>query len=333
MNNKRAAIFGGLFLIVAVGLWWFNLESRAMAKTPPGEQVYWRSSGESFEKVIDGLADKGIIANPQEFVSYAQLTRKAFRPKVATYELKPGMSFSEVLGALQKPVSQMVRLPEGWWAARTAVRLEEKGVCSAQEYIALVKNPAEFQADVSFPLPADSLEGYLYPDTYDLPPMLGAKGVIRRQLKNFEEKVYSVVKTDDLHRALTVGSLIETEVAVDKERPIVAGVIENRLRQNMRLQLDATTLYAIQEWRQLKGGEAVTIDSPYNTYRVFGLPPGPICSPTTKSVLAALSPSANSYLYYVRGEGMTHLFGSTYSEHLQNIRKSNEFRRREAEGQ
>lgn len=318
--------------VVLVGLvfGWMTFEKQALAQTAVGDSFYLRLENENFGQAIELLGAKGVVKNPDQFVAYAKFQRKAVGPKSGTIEVWPGMTFDEVIAALQTPVRQMVRVPEGWWIKRTAARLEEKGVCKAEEYIDLANNPSEFKDSIGFTLPEDSLEGYLYPDTYDFPPQLGARRAILMQLKNFESRVIKEIGDGDLHRALTVGSMIETEAAVDDERPIVAGVIENRLKQNMRLQLDATVLYGLQEWRRLGAGEVNRVDSPYNTYKINGLPPGPICSPTIKSISAALNPASHNYLFYVRGEGLTHLFSSTYEEHLANIKKSNAIRAREA---
>ena len=114
---------------------------------------------------------------------------------------------------------------------------------------------------------------------------------------------------------------IEAEVAQDRERPVVAGLIENRTRIGMLLQIDATVLYALQEWKELGPGVVKTVESPYNTYIHAGLPPGPIGSPGFKSIEAALKPKANPYLYYVALPDRTHMFSADYAGHLANIRK------------
>jgi UPF0755 protein len=128
-------------------------------------------------------------------------------------------------------------------------------------------------------------------------------------------------KPKELHRAVVIGSMIELEVMRDDERPVVAGVVENRLKIGMRLQLDATVLYAMQRWKNPTRRDLVETRSPYNTYLVAGLPPGPICSPTVKSVRAALQPKAHDYLYYVALPTGQHMFAATYPEHLRNIRR------------
>src|SRR5690606_35264400 len=117
-----------------------------------------------------------------------------------TYAFKPGMTMDQVTTALKNPLKQNVRIPEGWWISRVADRLEAKNVCTAEEYAELAAKPEEFKDVVDFELPEGSLEGYLYPDTYDLPPMLGAREVIKRQLQTFQKKVVDKVGTDGLDR-------------------------------------------------------------------------------------------------------------------------------------
>jgi UPF0755 protein len=221
-------------------------------------------------------------------------------------------------GHLQNP-----GLPEGWWITRTAERLEENGVCAADEYRRLADDPSQFQKSVKFKLPTGSLEGCLFPDTYDLPPLLGARATIERQLQAFESKVLPILPEDaDLQRVLTVASMVELEAARDDERARIAGVIENRLRRGMRLEIDATVLYAEQNWRELGPGQVRKTDSPYNTYRRGGLPPGPIGSPSLKSIQAALRPERHGYLFYVARPDRSHYFAATYPDHLANIRRA-----------
>jgi UPF0755 protein len=242
--------------------------------------------------------------------------------RTGTYSLNAGQSADEVLAALQKPIRQAVRLPEGWWAARYAKLLEEKQVCSAKSYLELVHKPELFAGVVDFPLPKDSLEGYLFPDTYDFPPLMGAKDVITLQLKNFESR-FKVAKSayPEIHQWVIIGSLIEDEVSDPKERHLVSGLIRNRLKTKMYLQIDATVLYAMQKWKVLGPNEVKTIVSKYNTYLHKGLPPGPIGSPSLGSLEAARNPSQHGFLYYVGMPDKTSRFAKSYPEHIQNIRR------------
>jgi len=298
--------------------------ARALSPLPSGPNRLIRlDPAGSLESVLQRLEREKLVRNAWATHLYARATRKAAPVKTGTYLLHAGMDSDELLAALGKPIRQMVRMPETNWARRSANLLEKANVCTAQEYMELFAKPQEFQDVVSFPLPKKgTLEGYLYPDTYDFPPLLGARGVIVRQLQNFEKKVLEGRDPPkNLRRALIVGSMVELEVARDAERPIVAGVIENRIKLGMPLQIDASLLYGIQKWRELTFADYRNIDSPYNVYRHKGLPPGPICSPTVKSIRAALNPANHNYLYYVALPEGKHLFSATYDEHLRNIGK------------
>lgn len=326
--DRKAKFLTGLFLGAAVGLGGVTWVSGQTAPTPKTNPFYMRLEGQTFDSAANQLQEKGVIKNAAVFQMVAKFQKKAEKPHDGTYQFRGGMTVEQVMAALKRPLKQMVRIPEGWWIARVAKRLEEKGVCTAQEYIEACKSPEKYEKAAGFDLPSDSLEGYLYPDTYDLPPMIGADAVVRRQLAAFKAKVIDSLKPDgDIKTILTVASMVESEAAVDKERPIVAGVITNRIAKKQRLEIDATVLYGLQEWRELGPGEVRKVDSPYNTYLIAGLPPGPICSPSAKSIEAAMKPADHTFLYYVARPTRTHYFSSTYPDHLAAIRKARaEFR-------
>jgi UPF0755 protein len=172
----------------------------------------------------------------------------------------------------------------------------------------------------------------LFPDTYDFPPMMGARAVIERQLRTFEQRTEGKLdQRSDLARVVNIAAMVELEAKLDRERPVIAGVIENRLRKPMRLQIDATVLYALGEWKVLPPGVVNTIQHPYNTYLNDGLPPGPIGSPGLASILAAANPQETNALYYMAMPDGSHLFTSSYSQHLVNIRVARAAARRVTE--
>lgn len=328
MASRKAKRLYRLFVFAllagaAAGLWLYF----ALLPMPAGIPLYVRfEKTTEIREVLDGLAEKGVVRSPFAIQIYAVLLRRPKEVYAGTYEVRPGMRVGQVFEALKTPVRRMFRFPETNWARRSANLLEKQGICPAAEYLVLAASPQEFQQEVALPLPkAGTLEGYLYPDTYDLPPLLGARGVVLRQLEAFEEKVWDKFgHPKNLKRVLTIASLVELEVMRDDERPIVAGVIENRLKKGMRLQIDATVCYALGKWKDLTRKEIAETDSPYNTYRVPGLPPGPICSPSQKSIEAALHPASHPHLYYVALPDGRHLFSSTYEEHLRNVGKRKE---------
>ncbi len=311
----------GLIVIFAILGYYAKTQIQPM---PSGKEFYVRYNDPlSLNTALQDMQKRQVVRNAGIASWYARYKKTPRQVKSGTYQFKPGMTLEEVLASLQKPIRQMVRIPETYWASRVGTLLEQKGVATKADYMKWVNDPQAFQKYVKFPLPkSGSLEGYLYPDTYDLPPLLGAQQTIIRQLKNFEKRVASKLDPNiNLTRAVVIGSMVQLEVAQDQERPIVAGVIENRIKLGMPLQIDATILYGLQEWRRLTFKDYREANTPYNTYRRKGLPPGPICSPGQKSIEAALSPAKHTYLYYVALPEGRHMFSSTYPEHLKNIEK------------
>lgn len=323
--KRRIWRWTGFCLVAAVfllgaGAVWFWL---ALQPTPIRAPFYYRVTGATPRKaVLADLENRGVVRRAWAADLWAAYRRSPPRIAAGTYRVRPGESVDEVLRSLASPIRQLVRIPEGRWIAQVAQVLEAKEVCSAQEYVRAAANPAAFQRYVSFPLPkSGTLEGYLFPDTYDLPPLLGAEETIIRQLRTFEQRVVPhLTSKTDLRKTLIIASMIELETALHRERPVVAGVIANRLARGQRLEIDATVLYALGTWRELGRGEVRRVKSPYNTYLHGGLPPGPIGSPGLASILAALHPAHHRYFYYVAMPDRSHRFAETYPDHLVNIR-------------
>lgn len=322
MAKRRWIVLGIGAAIVAgtaAAVSWFRSE---LAPTPAGSPFYVR-----FEKptpLRDALVEiekKGAIKSATVFRWYSVMRKHTQSVRAGTYQFTPGSGADAVLAQFDKPIRWMVRVPEQNWALRTANLLEKKEILRADDYMALVRQPDAFRAKVSFPIEGETLEGYLFPDTYAMAPLMPAEELIGRQLAAFQKKVWEgLAKPANLHRILTIASIIELEVARDEERPIVAGVIENRLAKGMKLDMDATVCYARQKWGALTRHDLVSIVSPYNTYLNKGLPPGPICSPSIKSIKAAMAPSKHEFLYYVAMPDGHQLFSKTLPEQEHNIR-------------
>jgi UPF0755 protein len=174
-----------------------------------------------------------------------------------------------------------------------------------------------------------TLEGYLFPDTYIFFKGEKAENVVKRMVNRLfdilkpsqEFKIKSM--TFNTHEILTIASMIEREAMIDREKPIIASVIYNRLEKNMPLQIDATVLYALGYHKTRVLYKDLRIKSPYNTYRNRGLPPGPIASPGFQSIMAALHPAKTDYLYYVATGKGDHIFSETYKEHVKAKKKVN----------
>jgi UPF0755 protein len=229
----------------------------------------------------------------------------------------------------------LVRVIEGWRLEQIADTLATyRGLSDVTaDYLRLAgPNTArvptyDFLAELP---PGASLEGYLFPDTYLLQPDASAAEIIDKQLANFANRLPANYRADvaalglTLHQAITLASLIEREAVVDDERALIASVILNRLAAGQRLEIDATTQYALGQagdwWPRLGGLDLRAIDNPYNTYAYAGLPPGPIANPSLDSIAAVAQPTTSDYLYYralCDGSGR-HAFAVTYEEHLAN---------------
>lgn len=330
---RNKGFLGCLALVAFAGIGLATAIGSVFVQTAPlprsEEDVFLRLSGQGVRSALNQLEEKRVIRSADAYAMRMRLQPVDLRIREGTYKFRAGMSYDDVLKALRTPVRRMVRLPEGWWIARTAARLEAEGVCQAEDYIRLANSPAEFKGVVDFPLPESSLEGFLFPDTYDLPPLTPAKDVITMQLRAFERRVIPVAKGQDLARIVNIAAMVELEAALDEERPRVAGVIANRINRGMTLDIDATVLYALQEWKVLGPGVVRTVKSPYNTYLNRGLPPGPIGSPGLKSIQGAMDPETHPYLFYVARPDRSHIFTTNYADHRAAIRRSRaEFRER-----
>lgn len=295
-----------------------------LSLTKPSKAVLVKvKKGDGLTALLAELETKGVIKSSSATGIFVRLKGPNPSLKPGTYNVKPGSTWPQIVAQLGEPYFISVRIPEGWWIKRIAERLEKEGVVSAADYIDAANNGADTAKGLGYPFPEGSLEGYLYPATYQFEPGVSAKEIVQRQLKAFVTSVAPLIKDPaKTHKVLTVASMVELEVAKDHERPKVAGIIENRLRIGMPLQIDATVLYGMQEWKVLGPGQVRKVDSPYNTYLIKGLPPGPIGSPGKKSVEAALRPATLNSLYYVALPDKTHLFSESYSGHLANIRKA-----------
>lgn len=323
-KRRRTRNLLGLLLVAVAtiaALSWLYLGVRPLAVRREGRKLMVRyEKAVRLNQVLDDLQGRGILRNALAARVLALLERRTSVVTAGSYSVNSSMTAEGILRQLRNPIVVLLRLPETNWANRTAHLLANNDIADADEYMRLVRDPRQFANDVAFPLPKDSLEGYLYPKRYELPPLFGAKRVIEMQLKEFERNVWdSPQRPKDLKRTLTIASLVQLEAGKDEDRPMIAGVIENRLKKKMPLQIDATILYALQKWRKLTFKDYHGVVSHYNTYTNKGLPPGPICSPDEKDILAAMNPAKHDYLYYVALPNGRSVYAANYKDHLKNI--------------
>jgi UPF0755 protein len=335
----------GLVLLVTGGLLlyvWNGLRPVRAADTPVRITI---ERGMKAQKVSEMLEENGLIRNTDLFNIWMKLKGEGSKFQAGVYELKPGMTREEIVAKFNKgdivaPATFRFTIPEGFTILQIADRLASAGHVKKEEFIQAVQNPEVWSgSDWTSQIPLDSplrfaLEGYLFPDTYEMKAGSTAADIINRMLAELDRKLDQL--PDDwhetleergltLHELLTIASLIEREVVVDKERPIVSGIIANRLSKKMPLQIDATIQYLLDKPKENLLEEDLKTESPYNTYLYPGLPPGPIASPSFKSIEAALYPENTDYYYYVtKKDGSNeHLFAATFKQHQRNIEISN----------
>ncbi len=288
-------------------------------------------TGESLKSVIKKLEKEGFVENGNLLYYWARW--KGIKLKEGCYSFNGNYSPVQVLRKLTtgSPCLVSFTIPEGSNIFDIDRILYSKGFCRKGEVISLSKNKS-FLESLSLPC----LEGFLYPDTYFVREKADCKEVIKVVVREFKSKVYPLLTTYTppslvkkalgditLKKILIVASIVEKETNLKSEKPLIAGVIYNRLKKKMKLQCDPTVLYAYKiaglEKRKLHKGDT-SFPSPFNTYYVNGLPPTPICNPGLDSIKAAMYPKETDYLYFV-SNGKKHLFSKSYNQHLKLIRK------------
>ncbi len=280
--------------------------------------------GATLAAVAESLHAAAVIRSQSLFRFYARLGGRARTVQAGTYELPRGARQRRLLELLQtgRPAAKRLVLPEGLMLTEIADQVERQLGIPRDSVLAAARDSA---LRARFDVPAASLEGYLYPSTYLVRADARARDVVRQMAEEFAARWRPAwdARRDSLgltrHELVTLASIIEGEVRVARDRRFVSSVYHNRLRRGMRLQADPTVIYALGRRRRLFEKDYQT-RSPYNTYLINGLPPGPIGSPSAASIDAALSPARTDFLYFVARPDGQHVFSRTLQEHLETIR-------------
>ena len=328
---RRVMISVIVVLIVLVGLSgyvYLNL-FRPVRLAQPESVTIERLATLNF--VAKRLQERHLIPSATAFRLYARFTHRANKLKQGEYEINNGVTPAGILDLLVSGRARVFRLtvPEGKWASEIAkIYMQPHWPAATDEFQQLVDQPEQWQAKVPFPIKGKSLEGYLFPDTYRFPANATARDIIEKMLDRMSTTCWAAYKADpprdgrSFYDVLILASLVEGEAKKKDERPIIAGVYMNRLHsQGWMLDCDATLIYAKQERVGRLFERDKEIDSPYNSYRRQGLPPGPINNPGLDAFRAALHPAKVDYYFYVaRGDG-SHIFARTLAEQTANIRR------------
>ena len=286
-------------------------------------------SGSSTGKIADILASNKIIDSASNFKLLSKIGGNDGKFKAGTYSLSASMSYQEIVDSLISGNSDTTRftIPEGLTLVETADKLAGKNLINKDEFMSAAETGNfDYKFMSLLPEGPNRLEGFLYPETYDVFTTASEEDIINRMLSQFDKLVtedYYKRASElgyDMYDIVTIASLIEKETRVNAERATVASVIYNRLAIKMPLQIDATVQYALGNHKERLDYNDTEVNSPYNTYQHNGLPPGPICSPSIDSIKAALYPASTNYYYYVLKPEMNgaHNFSNTYEEFLKN---------------
>jgi UPF0755 protein len=285
-------------------------------------------AGASFHAVTDTLVARGLLTSRLWFRLLARARGADRSVKAGIYDLPAGAGSWQLLSALETGRVAMARFtaPEGLTLLDLADLVRDRLEIPADQFLAAARDSA-LRAELRVKAP--TLEGYLLPETYNLPLPVTAEALVRAMVAEFERQWLPAWdrRLDSLgmtrNQLLALAAIVEGEARHDEERPVIAGVYSNRLRRGMPLQADPTVQYAVElatgERKQRLLFKDLEIQSPYNTYLHSGLPPGPVNSPGIRSIGAALYPAAVPWLYFVAGGDGYHVFSRTLSEHNRAI--------------
>lgn len=328
-GKTAVIIFVILVVVVLLGsAYWFFGGTRSTEV--PAEITITVPEGAYASQVAAILEENGLVLNATSFILYVKSEEAALNIKPGVYTFGPGkVTYKQILHDLMMGAEGVgtvsVTFPEGFSIREIAELLEKNGIGTAEEFLAAAG--AYDASEFWFVPQGDSytkLEGYLFPDTYYMKQSWTPDQVIHMLLNQFAS-VWTQERQDkadqlglSVNQVLTVASLIEKEAMLDSERSTIASVIYNRISADMPLQIDASVIYALGEKRTKVSYDDLKVDSPYNTYKYKGLPPGPIAAPGIESIDAALNPQTTNYFYYQTteaGDG-SHYFCETYDEHM-----------------
>ena len=335
MNKKKIIIFSLIILALIITITFIIPFIKDVANIPVSKK------SEEVVVVIDNytptlkigtiLEKNDLIRNRFAFFFKAKTTdRKPLNS--GTYTFNKNMSIKEIIGELSKPQiiikTVMITFPEGYTVEQMGELLEEENLTTSEEFLDALNDDYDFEFAEYIPEGEYNyaLQGFLFPSTYEFYEETTAHDIIQKMLTQFETEFKAL--SDDYENVFEIvnkASIIEKEAKLESERPKISGVLENRIEAGMPLQVDASVLYAATNglFNESDGGyianQIATLESPYNTYKIPGLPAGPICNPGLTSLQAALSPEEHSYLYYhtdnEKDDG-SHIFTESYSEHL-----------------
>ncbi len=289
---------------------------------PAGARLVVRE-GDTLAAIATRLARLGVIRSALVFRLQARFAGRDRRLQPGEYRFDAPLGMTEILDLLATGGAHSeVTIPEGLSVRDVAALLERAGYGTVDSFLCVADDP-EFLLAAGVPGP--QLEGFLFPDTYRLTPIMSPAEILGAMVRRFHERFdaehhrQAIGRGMSVNEVLTLASIVEKESGVAAERPLIAGVFYNRLRTGMPLQSDPTVIYAIPSFNGDLTRADLARPSPYNTYQITGLPPGPIANPGLAAIDAVLAPADTPYLYFVSKNDGTHAFATTLAEHNHNV--------------
>ncbi|WP_010292896.1 endolytic transglycosylase MltG [Clostridium senegalense] len=290
--------------------------------------------GDNLYNVISRLKDEGKLKNVIIPKIYIKSLENKPDIKPGEYKINKNSSLKEFLSVLEDATLDQskvqITIPEGYDITQIASLLQEKGIIEKEIFLESFKNytvPTYIKADNKVKYP---MEGFLFPDTYTLKKGSSGEEIIKVMNDRFNEEIEEItndkkLSDEELYKIVTMASIVEREASNPEERDVVASVFYNRINKNMKFQSCATVQYALGEHKEKLYEKDLTIESPYNTYLVDGMPIGPISNPGRESLKAAINPKSTNYLYFVSNNDGTHFFTDDYNEFLKVKEKTQGF--------
>lgn len=321
---RRLRPLWSLLLVLVLASAWLVGDMLHFIRTPassePAEVVMEVPVGMSVPALSELLHGQGLVRSAGKFRWLVRFKGAARQIKAGEYQLSTGLRPGELLNKIIRGEVRLhqITFPEGYTLKRMAELLEASKLVIAERFIAAATDPPFVR---SLDIPATSLEGYLFPDTYRFARGLPVETVLRSFVTMFNQHFGPVQEEQarklgfTRHQVVILASVVEKETAAAEERPLIAGVFLNRLRRRIRLQSDPTVIYGLRNFDGNLTRAHLQKDTPYNTYTRRGLPIGPICNPGAASIQAVLNPTSTPYLYFVAKKDGTHHFSTNLVEH------------------
>src|SRR6266568_1591106 len=315
------ALLGLLGIFAALQLWWVTTSASGIANGPRIVEVPPHLGLLGIARRLD---EAGVIRSPFGFALLALVQGRARSLKAGEYEVPQGSNTFAVLSLLEggKVLKHTVLLREGSTLAELAHAVESEGLATAADVIRVGQDPLFLR---TLEIPASSVEGYLFPDSYQFVKGATPEEILERMVTRMRTQLSPALlkaaeeRGFNAHQLLTLASIIEREAVVPSELPLISAVFWNRLKVDMPLQADPTVQYATGKGRQALTRDDLIVDHPYNTYRRPGLPPGPIANPGLLAIRAAVNPARVNYLYFVAMDERRHQFSQSLNDHNEAV--------------